>query len=267
MSQRHFAHRRHAFEFGDQSWMKGAWRAAYLDCLNFGLRVGGQFRPVHKAYSAWAQRAGAGTVLDLGSGGAAPIETLILGARADGNAMPKIVLSDLFPSAAHYEAMKQRLGAEAIDYVSEPVSALKVDRPDLPARSICSTFHHFRPDDARALVEDAIRNGSGLFILEPLQRNLRHFLLVLLSGPFAYMLAPFFARRFSVFSLLFCTLLPIIPLMVMWDGCVSALRMYTPDEIRAMIPEELRTKVDVETGEFPYIGAFGATFVAMTRRR
>ena len=261
-----FRRRRHLFEFGDQPWMTGRWRRAYLDCLNLGLRIGGQYRTMHRPFSAWATTAGEQKVLDLGSGGAAPLETLLREAAAEKAPMPCVVLSDLYPSPDHYRAIQERWGADRVQYIAAPVSATEAQRPDLPLRSICSTFHHFKPALAGRIVDDALRNGRGLFVMEPLQRDLGHFLLVLLSGPFVYMLAPFLQRRVTLFNILFCTLLPIIPLMVMFDGCVSVLRMHTPDEIEGMVPQDLRAKVNVTKGVLPYMGAFGATYVALTRK-
>ena len=262
-----FSQRRHLFEFGDQPWLTGWGREYYLDCLNTGLRLGGQFSSLHRVVSAWAARGQRREILDLGSGGGGPIVTLLRAAARDGATLPRIILSDLYPSAAHYEALKQEVGADRLDYVAEPVSALDVTRRDIRLRSICSSFHHFRPADAQALVEDAIRHSDGLLIVEPLQRNLRHFLLVLLSGPLPYMAAPFLAARWSWRRLLLCTLLPVFPLLVMFDGCVSVLRSYRRAELEAMIPHEARAGWQMDFTELPYGGLFATTCFALSRKQ
>ena len=237
-----------------------------MDCLNIGLRSGGQFRRLHLAFSAWAARLPGAAVLDLGSGGGGPIRTMLRSAARDGTAMPLIFLSDLFPSREHYQDLERQHGKGQLSFIPEPVSALDVGRPDIRLRSICSTFHHFRPQQATALVRDAVEHADGLFIAEPLQRNLRHFLLVLLSGPIPYLLAPFTADRFEWRKLLFCTLLPIVPLLVMFDGCVSVLRTYTAKEIEAMIPPDMRPELDVSHGTLSYMGLFAAQYSCITRR-
>lgn len=256
----------HLFEFGDQPWLRGWWREAYLDCLNIGLRSGGQFRCLHRVFSTWAQRLPDATVLDLGSGGGGPIRTMLRAAARDGTAMPRIFLSDLFPSREHYQDLERQHGTHQLSFIPEPISALDVGRTDIRLRSICSTFHHFQPLEAAALVRDAAEHADGLFIAEPLQRNLRHFLLVLLSGPIPYLLAPFTADRFEWRKLLFCTLLPIVPLLVMFDGCVSVLRTYTTKEIEAMIPPEKRPGLDITHGTLSYMGLFAAQYTCITRR-
>ena len=261
-----FSQRHHFFEFGDQPWLTGVLRASYLDGLNLGLRLGGQFSKVHLALHAWADHRKGQPILDLGSGGGGPVETILRAAEKDGLRLPKIYLSDLFPSPRHYQNLQDALGADRIDYLKEPLSAWSANQPPFELRSICSTFHHFKPAEARLLVERALTSGSGLFILEPLQRNLRHFLMVLLSGPFPYMLAPFFADRWSWRKFLLCTVLPVAPLMVAFDGCVSVLRTYTAQEITDMIPPALRDEVEVHQGTLPYMGLYGALHVSLIRK-
>lgn len=231
-----------------------------------GLRLGGQFRKAHLALHAWASQSKGQPILDLGSGGGGPVETILRAAEKDGLRLPKIYLSDLYPSPQHYQGLRDALGADRIDYLKEPLSAWSANQPPFELRSICSTFHHFKPAEARLLVERALTSGKGLFILEPLQRNLRHFLMVLLSGPFPYMLAPFFAERWSWHKFLLCTVLPVAPLMVAFDGCVSVLRTYTAQEITDMIPPTLRDTVTIHQGTLPYMGLYGALHVSLIRK-
>ena len=260
-----FRQRINLFEFGDQSWLSGWLRDAYLDCLNLGLKSGGQFNQLHRAYANWSAVQPGASVLDLGSGGAGPIATMVRRAKRESIPLPKIILSDLHPSPEHYQVLQSELGAEQIGYMAEPVSALAVGPGAPRLRSMCSTLHHFAPTQVQALILDAIHHADGLFIVEPLQRNLRHFLMVLLSGPLPYLLAPFFARTWSWRKFFFTTILPIAPLMVAFDGCVSVLRTYKPEELVAMIPEPRRHQFTIQTGFLPYMGCFAAYFVAIQR--
>ena len=206
-------------------------------------------------------------VLDLGSGGGGPVGTMLEGAMERGSCMPKIILSDAFPSNAHFEDMVGRYGAEHIGYRGDPVAAQAVAPGDGRLRSLCSVFHHFSRVDARRVVEDAAAGSDGVFIMEPFPRTVGHLLLVLLSGPFVYMAAPFFARGgFSFRKFLICTLLPIVPLMVLFDGCVSVLRTYAPGEIMAMFPASARGGFDFRWGSFKYCGMFRSTWFSAVRR-
>jgi hypothetical protein len=91
-----------------------------------------------------------------------------------------------------------------------------------------------RPAEATALLADAARNDAGLFIFDPVARTPANILSNALGLIFG-VIAPFFARRKSWSKILFSTLIPIIPVLLSFDGIVSALRGYTVDEVEAMI--------------------------------
>lgn len=258
--------RRQLFEFGDQEWMRGWLREAYLDGLNLTLRIAGQYAKMHRPFSAWASAAGSPPVLDLGSGGAGPIKTIVLAAQAENVALPLIVLSDLYPSSTHYENLARRLDGR-VSHITEPVSATAVHRTEFRMRSLCSVFHHFPPAAAKQIVEDAARWSDGIFIMEPFERNVLHFVMTLLGGPFVYMLTPFLSPRFSLRKLLACLVLPIVPLMLFFDGCVSVLRVYTGKEIEEMFPPDVRQDFDFRSGRLTYMGLFQATFFCASRKK
>ena len=255
--------RRHLAEFGDQPWLAGWWREGYLDCLNFGLRSGGQFRKLNSIIAEWATRHEGGPILELGSGGGGPTELIVQQSIRGEIHIPKIVMSDLFPSPAHYRALSEQYGRERLDYIAEPVSADSAV-PAHPLRMICTTFHHFRPDLAARVIADALQKGRSLLIVEPLQRNLLHLLLVLASGPFPYMPAPFVSRRRDWRKFIATLIVPILPLMVMWDGVISVLRTYRPDEIKQLLPPELREKIQIRIHKLPYLGIFSGTCVEIS---
>lgn len=258
--------RRHFFEFGDQPWLKGWARECYLDCLNFGLRTAGQFRGILPPLLRWAGPIGNADVLDLGSGGGGPIETLLLESDKQNRKLPRIFLSDLFPSPEHYKSLVAKYGDDRLGFVDLPVPATRVP-PGLPRlRMICSAFHHFQPEAAQQILTDAVQSADGLFIVEPLQRDWKHLLLVLLSGPFAYMGAPFFAPRKSLLKFVFCLIIPVFPLLVLFDGCISVLRMYRPEELMGKIPAADRARFHIEWGVAPYLGIFGSSYFFVRRK-
>ncbi len=76
------------------------------------------------------------------------------------------------------------------------------------------------PPQVRAIVRDAVRHSAGMFIAEPFQRMFARLLFLLPAGPLAYMLASFFARRFRWQKALFSTIIPVVPLRLMWDSFV-----------------------------------------------
>ena len=258
--------RRQGFEFGDQAWVRGWLREAYLEGLNLATRLGGQYRRAPAVFRAWARAAGAAEVLDLGSGGGGPVAQLLAAAERDAQPLPRVVLSDVHPQVALFRRWQARFGAARLGFRPEPVPADAVPADAPGARCLIAVFHHFAPDLARRVVADALRRGGSLFILEPFQRDARHFLFALLAGPWAYLPAPFAGGRIAWRAVPFMLLLPLAPLMLWWDACASVLRTYRPEEIAAMIPAESHDRVAWEAGALAYGPGLRATFVRIAPR-
>ena len=264
---RFFKKRRHIFEFGDQPWVSGWLREIYNDALNMGQKAGGHYRQMAPHFVRWAERAGAETVLDLASGGAAPLVAMLEGARQKNLRMPRIICSDLYPDQLRLKCLRDHYGADQLDYISTPVSALETNPGLPPLRSICTALHHFPAPMAARIIEAAVLDGHGLFILEPFERNMRHLLMILIAGPWIYMITPFVSERFSLLKLVLCTLFPVIPLMIFWDGMISVLRMHTPAEIKQMIPSTHREDIEIESGYCTYLFGCRATYTWLYRKR
>ncbi len=258
--------RLHLFEFGDQPWLKGWLREVYMECLHFLFKKGGHYRHMHRPFCNWVQNSRSKIVLDLASGGGSPIDTILNAIHHENNESPKVILSDLYPNLKQFESLRKWHGDEKIDYLSTPVPAHHLTNPKARLRSICSALHHFRPVDAQQIVSDALINGDGIFILEPFQRNLRHLLMLFLSGPFAGMLMPFSSRPFRWRTFFVCTLVPIVPLMIQFDGIISVLRTYTFDEILDMISPSIREQFAIESGKHPYLGFCSSTYLYFYRK-
>lgn len=255
-----FEQRHCLFEFCDQPWLKGWLREAYVDCLNFVLKVPGIYAHMLGPYSQWAAGTRSDKILDLASGGGGPIDTLLRNAEKTETPLPQILLSDLFPDIRRYKQLECEHGTERISYLEEKTDATEISQMNSIPRSICSAFHHFSEEQARRILEDSAKNSSGIFLMEPLQRDLPHFLFMILSGPFLGMLTPFFSHRFSVKNLLVCTLIPIIPLMVQFDGIISVLRSYNNEEICALFPDTEREHFVIRSGTVRLLGFWGSTY-------
>lgn len=256
--------RRDGFEFCDQPWLRGFWREAYLDGLGFLLRAGGVYSRMHEPFARWAAAAGGNSVLELGSGGALQTATLVAAAERHGVGLPRILLSDLHPDVAAFRRVKATHPGR-VDYLDRPVDMSTPGK--LPARLllVCGAFHHLSPDAARAALANAVRNADGIFIQEVFARHPLSVLLCVFNL-LPLMLAPFFSGRLTPGKLLVSTLLPLVPLMIMFDGAMSVLRTYSGEEILAMIPPELRREWSWESGHCRYLGLLKAPFVFGYRR-
>jgi hypothetical protein len=169
-------------------------------------------------------------VVDLCSGGGGPWLSPSWRAALAKHEPLRVVLTDKFPS----DVLSIRLrGDSSLSAVDFSVDAANVPDSLKGFRTIFSSFHHFPDDVARAVLADAVRCGDGFAMAEVTSRTPRAFATMFLMPVFAWLLAPF-TRPFRWSRLLLTYLLPIIPLVVFWDGLVSCCRTRTPQELMTL---------------------------------
>jgi hypothetical protein len=119
-----------------------------------------------------------------------------------------------------------------------------------------SAFHHFRPDDARAILQNAVDARKGICVFEASRRDVATIALM-----FPWSLIPFFVtpwiRPFRWSRLLWTYVVPIISLILLFDGVVSCLRTYRPLEVREMVERltgaKYKWKIQEVTAGNPFV--------------
>jgi hypothetical protein len=101
-------------------------------------------------------------------------------------------------------------------------------------RTLFTAFHHFRPELAREILRDAVRKRRGIGIFEFTRRNIPASLRLASRVPLAMLAAPL-SPPFRWSRLLWTYVVPAVPAVAAFDGFVSSLRSYTPDELRDMV--------------------------------
>jgi hypothetical protein len=99
-------------------------------------------------------------------------------------------------------------------------------------------LHHFRPDDAQQIFQNAVDAQSPIAIFEAQKRSVGDFIKFFFSPINVILLTPFI-KPFSIGRIVFTYLIPLVPIFTWWDGLVSVLRTYSDKEL-----SELITKLD-----------------------
>lgn len=222
--------RRHLLEIHEQPWCPAAVRTGATDCLRFVATVGQQYRHVLPRLQAALAATDSRRVVDLCSGSGGPWPALVRQLHPVCTEPVQVVLTDLYPPSA---TSTRKHEASSLTYHPTPVDATKVPA-DLPGfRTLFTAFHHFPPSQAQAILQDAVDQRQGIAIFEQTRRHLSALLLMVLLAPLAWLVVPWIwpwrpARFFWTY------LIPAIPLVLCYDGIVSCLRTYTPEELQAM---------------------------------
>jgi hypothetical protein len=229
--------RLHLFEFGDQDWCPSSFRDAETALLEFIVGNGNYYAPVLPLLARGLREAGASEIVDLCSGGGGPWRKLLIQGASD---LPATIrLTDKFPNVEVAEHVATSSGHRVV-VESRSIEAQNVP-PDLRGfRTLFTAFHHFHRDEAAAILRDAVRAKVGIGVFEFTQRSVLGFM-ALFFTPLAVLVCVPFLRPFRWSWALFTYIIPLIPLMAMFDGIVSCLRTYSPKELRILI-EKLGTE-------------------------
>jgi hypothetical protein len=222
--------RRHLVELEDLSWWPRVFRDAATDYLVAAIRHARVYDGLIPRLAAAVRRCRAGQITDLCSGGGGPWPDLLPALRAAGVDL-SVCLTDKYPNAAALG----RLAATTpgVRFEAESVSATDVPARLAGFRTVFTAFHHFRPADARAILAAAVRDRQGIAIAEATSRSWAALAMQPLV-PLAVLFLTPAVRPFRWSRLFWTYLVPVLPAAILFDGVVSTLRVYTPEEMLEM---------------------------------
>jgi hypothetical protein len=227
--------RLHLFEFTDQPWYPQVFRQIQTDYLQFVTTRGAGHQNLVPLFKKALGSSRTMEILDLCSGAGGPWMRLSAQLRQAGLPV-RVTLTDKFPNP---EAITKWAGNtyEGVSYLEEQVDALHIPAHLHGMRTMFEGFHHFRPDEARLILQDACFRRTSIGIFEaslPLPQGPLIFLLSPLMTILGYLFATPFIRPHTWNRFLWTYLL-LVPLATCWDGWVSFLRVYSPDELLELV--------------------------------
>lgn len=213
--------RLHLVEIHDLPACPSSLRDALTDFLAFSLSLARAYEPAGPLLRSAVARTRARRVIDLCSGAGGPWSEL------SSKVGVPVILTDLYP---HREAGQ----AGGLPVHPEPVDARAVPAGLDGFRTIFTAFHHFRPDEARAILADAVAKRQGIAVFEAARRAPWEILVVALTW-LGVLLAEPFIRPWRWSRFFWTYLPPVLPLVGTFDGLVSCLRAYSPTELRELV--------------------------------
>jgi SAM-dependent methyltransferase len=222
------------FEFEDLPWFPHVVRECMTDFLSFlGQRGHVVYREFAERLAHALQVTGDDTILDLCSGGGGPALAIAALLREPLQTPVQVLLTDLYPNLPRLESARKS-GHGRVAYRELPVDATAVPEALPGFRLMCNAFHHLSPAAARKCLADAVRQRRGIALVEMVDRSAASVLAVTLGTSVVLGVTPFI-RPLRVSRLLLTYALPVVPLCTWWDGVVSCLRAYNPEELEQLV--------------------------------
>jgi hypothetical protein len=237
-------------EVADQAWCPASVRDALTDNLRFGLAFFDSYRPIVPHLRRALDRCGERRIVDFCSGGGGPWPGLAEALDEEGSCSVRVCLTDRFPNMASFRRIRES-SASRIDFREEPADA-RAPPAGLPGfRTLFSSFHHFPPAEARAILGDAVARRRGIGVFEATRRGALALLIIVFLAPLATLCFAPFIRPFRWSRLWWTYLVPLVPLVASIDGVVSCLRTYSPADLRRLTEGLAETGYHWEAGEQP----------------
>jgi SAM-dependent methyltransferase len=218
-------------ELHEQSWFPRDLRQTVTLLLQSLLNFIGYYRITAPILREAIQRTGTNCVVDLCSGSGGPwfeLARLLSPPGQDSGLF--VYLTDKFPSGRSTPRRPPQPTHE-VAFWTEPVDAEQVPQTLAGLRTIFNSFHHFEPDRAIRILRDAVRHREGIAIFEVPRRDFMTLCRTVLMPLGTYLFLPF-VRPFRLSAYFWTYIVPLIPLVMWFDGIVSCLRAYTPRELR-----------------------------------
>ena len=221
----------HLFEFEDLKWFPSFLRNYGTDFLQFLANKTKMYQPIIPVIQKGIDNSENKQIVDLGSGGGGGLIWLNE-ELTKSNPDLKIVLTDYYPNISAFEYTEKQ--SNNFEYIETPVDARNVPGDLKGLRTMFLSLHHFKPADARLILQNAVDSKSAIAIFEAQERSIPS-LIAMFFSPITVLFTAPFIRPFKFGRILFTYLIPIVPLFVWWDGLVSSLRTYSVKEMQLLV--------------------------------
>lgn len=235
-------------EIEDEPWCPAPVREGITDILAFmGMLAEKPLEPFADRLAEAMKKSQVTHIVDLCSGGGGPVVPLVRLLEARG-VRATVSFTDLYPNVPRLQYLCEKEGA-AFSFEEQPVDATDVPDYLRGFRLLCNSFHHFAPEQARKVLADAVRRRQGIGVLEVVSRTPGGMLPVLFS-PLSATISVLFIRPFRISRWFLTFIVPVLQLVTLFDGIVSCLRVYDPDELRALVESLREDGVDPDSYEW-----------------
>ena len=246
----------HAFEWHELPGCPTAWRNAFTDFMSFYAERFAPYKGVVGQLEEALGRANTMRIVDLCSGAGSSVLSLLPNLERHLGRRPEVTLTDKYPNQEAFRELERKGVASC---VLESVDAARVPAFVMGFRTIFAAFHHMDQPEAQAVLADAVAQHAGIGIFEYTERRLLLWTLPLLLLPALMWLLVPFIRPFRWQRSLWTYLVPVVPLMGVWDSFVSCLRTYTVDELRSMA--SVHPEFEWRAGQVPSLGLSRVTYL------
>lgn len=187
-------------------------------------------------------------IIDLCSGSSGPWSQMKVQLQGHDESV-SVTLTDKYPNVRAFMKIKERSGNK-MRYIPEAVDATNVPLSLKGMRTIFSAFHHFEPDAARKILQDAVESRSAIGIFEFSEKRLDKIPFAFFMPLFVYFLTPLI-RPITLKRIFWMNIIPIIPCLLTYDAIISYATTYSPKELKELVKNIDSEGYEWKIGQIP----------------
>lgn len=222
------------FEFGDQAWYPDSLRNYGTDYLETLFRVSGAYSPAVPLIAGLMKQTGSEEIVDLCSGAGGPILPLVEPLGRELGSL-RVRLTDKFPNLRAFERLTE-LSDGVITGEPNPVDVFATDHGPDGLRTMFDALHHFEPEQVGAFLRNLASSRRPIAIFDAVDRSAASIAMAVFIPIFVLLATPA-VRPFRWTRLLWTYAIPILPLLIFWDGLVSHMRGYRERDLQPIVGE------------------------------
>ncbi|MCB0422148.1 MAG: hypothetical protein KDD61_14210, partial [Bdellovibrionales bacterium] len=224
------------FEFGDQKWVPEWYHDGLHDYLLFFYRTFSYHKLWREDLEHFIESEKNEFVLECCAGLGECLPMVLEDSSVLQRNHKRVLFSDLFP---HKRAVEKFKDSNFYSYCSFSVDATEVPKSLETSKVFINSFHHLNPKVAKKVLLDSIESNNRVLVLEYVSNSIVAYLTMVCGASLTFVTLPFVVQRKNLFfSAFFTYIVPLFPIMLLWDGLVSCFRHYSLKEIKKLLGAE-----------------------------
>jgi len=225
------------FEFEDFSWFPDGLRECMTRFIMAMHRLLGTKEELAVLISRALLHSKEKKIIDLCSGSGGPMLEVrkILEDKYDYKNL-ELTLSDLYPHPT-MAALINNLGDPNLSYLNTPVDAANIPNDQQGVRTMICSMHHMSPDVARKILKDAEDKQQPICVFEISDNSFPRGIwwIAFPINIITTLLITPLVRPMTWQQIVFTYLIPVLPILIAWDGAVSNARTYTMNDLDILL--------------------------------
>lgn len=114
------------------------------------------------------------------------------------------------------------------------IKSINIDQLDTKESGVylfINSFHQLDATHAKSILNKIVKSGNSVVIVEGNNDSLWQIVGMTVFVPLTVLLTAFFVKPFRISRVVFTYLLPILPIVIVIDGCLALLKLYNPADL------------------------------------